>query len=616
MDTRPNMNQEWFEMRNFRRRKLSASVWIPLRSAQYIEQEGKFGFVGFREEFFGVGALAVSISERSEVDNLGWSEIGISHDHRGWVQEDRYIPADIYEYYQGKVVGLYLVLSQHFNHIDIRDWHLHQDFVVTLGLKREADVWVSPAEGYIEVVRLHRAEAGEPVLLEVRSEHLRDYLCARRMALYMTSYRSRMAVLEDAGHLLWSENLVREVGDVDHWEGRISEIHEGGNPFGGRTAVSHASRVDVDVEEDVPRVGPPTSDSVRFESWTMEYQGRKLYLVHGELWRNEWIEPATTSPRIRGDEVVSTVFFTTDADGARESGKALERHGRWLWFRPDVIMALAHRRGGGLGWHTKNTGWVRCAPDDSVIFGINKLGLVNIYAKDIALLPEWEQKIWAGYNIGPEGGVSEELLSAQMRAVPANTQAPEEFLPEIIGFLNHLAVRNFNFKLFRDHEHIPFLLERAHRFRAVDKEGLYSLAKDLARLTADSLDIGAIQKLVSPPKGAKWGSLKSLEHLLALRIASDAARQMLSPLVGIFELRNADAHLPGSQLDDSLALSGVDKSLPTIFQGYQLLHGCISSLYHVADVLEHWVDQEIESSPAVREEPILPRGNGGDGDNP
>jgi hypothetical protein len=71
---------------------------------------------------------------------------------------------------------------------------------------------------------------------------------------------------------------------------------------------------------------------------------------------------------------------------------------------------------------------VSCSPDCGVHFGMNRLPLINAYAKDVALLPEWQQRIWAGHNVGPEGGVSEELLASQVRAQPARTQAPEEFL--------------------------------------------------------------------------------------------------------------------------------------------------------------------------------------------
>jgi hypothetical protein len=54
--------------------------------------------------------------------------------------------------------------------------------------------------------------------------------------------------------------------------------------------------------------------------------------------------------------------------------------------------------------------------------------VINIYAKDIALLPDIQQQIYATFNVGPEGGISEELLAFQARAAPASTQAPEAYL--------------------------------------------------------------------------------------------------------------------------------------------------------------------------------------------
>jgi hypothetical protein len=223
-----------------------------------------------------------------------------------------------------------------------------------------------------------------------------------------------------------------------------------------------------------------------------------------------------------------------------------------------------------------------------VHFGVNSLGLINIYAKDIALLPEWQQKIWAGYNVSPEGKVSEELLASQMKAVPANTQAPEAFLKNGLNLLNELSQKKLGILLFKDHDYTPQLLHTLHRFRAIDKAGLYALAKDVARLTADSIDAAAIQTIVSPPKGTKWGSLKSLENLIASKIDPKIARSMLSPLVRVYELRHADAHLPSSEVDAALALVGVDQSFPFIQQGYQLLRACVDSIYGIAEVLCRW----------------------------
>jgi hypothetical protein len=246
---------------------------------------------------------------------------------------------------------------------------------------------------------------------------------------------------------------------------------------GEKTAVFHIARTDVDPEEDVPVFGLPTDDNVTSKSWTKEHSGRKLYRVEGELWRTEWIEPASQSPIVRGDELPPSVFFITDAEGKQENRKTLVAGRRWLWFRPEVMPALAHRRGGSLHWYTRDTGSVGCSPDYSVHFGVNTLGLINVYAKDIALLPEWQQKVWSGYNVSPEGKVSEELLASQMKADPANTHAPEEFLAKGLSRLNDLAKAKLGITIIRQHDQIPDLIAHAHRFRATDKEGLFALSR-------------------------------------------------------------------------------------------------------------------------------------------
>ena len=135
----------------------------------------------------------------------------------------------------------------------------HQDLVIALRLKREGDIWVSPDEGYIEVARLQRDDDGSPFLLEFRAEHLKDYLCARNMALYVTSYRNRDFISDDASFITWCDNPLCESKGGDRWEGRVSEIHEGGSPFGSSTAVFHVTRDDFDTEEDVPTIELPTN---------------------------------------------------------------------------------------------------------------------------------------------------------------------------------------------------------------------------------------------------------------------------------------------------------------------------------------------------------------------
>lgn len=589
------MNQDWFEMSDIRRRKLKSSVWIPLRAVQELQKNGRYGFLGYKKEFFGTGTVAVPIDQKDAASKLGWEDIGIKHNHSGFYDDGKYIAADVYEDYKGKFIGVNLVLDQHLNNVEVSEWHLHQDFVVTLGLKREKDVWVCPNEGYIQVARLYRGKNGQPTLIEVRAEHLKDYLCARNLGLYTTSYYSRDEVTDNASFIVWKNRSGEDKTRTDHWKGRVMEIHEGGHPFGEKVAVLHVSRTDVDESDDIPDISSiPTDQNIQSSSWEKSFEGRKLFMVMGNLWRNEWIEPAKVSHRIKRDAHPPSTFFVVDEQGNKEAKDTLIAGGKWLWFKPEVIMSLVHRRGGSLEWYTRDTGSVSCCPDCTVSFGINRLGLVNVYSKDVALLPEWQQQIWVGHNVGSEGGVSEELLASQVRAKPARTQAPEEFLKKGIERINLLSQKQLNISIFRDHEILRELFKKTHRFRAVDKAGLYALAKDVARLTADNIDTAAIKNILNPPKDEKWGSLKTLENLLAAKIGSDYARSILSAIVGAYELRHADAHLPSSQLDEALTLLKVDNSLPTIFQGYQLLDACVSSIHGVVKVLQEWDTLEKE----------------------
>ena len=349
------VNQGWFEMTNIRRRNLAAAAWIPLRAARAFERLGKFGFVGFREDWFGAASLAVPTDNRSDALTLSWHAIGTRHNHAGFVDNGRYVPADVYEDRQGRFAGVRLVLNQLDVGAEGSKWHLHQDFIITLGLTREGDKWIRPDEDYIEVARLIRASDGSPVLLEARASHLRDYLCARSMGLVVSSYRDRSEIIEDGSHVSWAADDVDEKGEHDRWVGRRMAIHEGGRePYGTSMFATHLSRTDVNPEDDVPVLGFPTDASLQSRSWTRQFDGRKLYRISGELWRTEWLEPASQSPIVRGDEPSASVSFLIDAAGTQVTIDELVDSARWLWFRPAVVPALIDRRGGSLKWYTRD----------------------------------------------------------------------------------------------------------------------------------------------------------------------------------------------------------------------------------------------------------------------
>jgi hypothetical protein len=527
----------------------------------------------------GSASLAVPLKKRDAAASLGWGNLNLMHDHCGSANGSRYVAADEYDGKQLKG-AIPLVMAQSGNSAEPPTWHLHPDLVITLKLKREGNIWAAMDEDYIEVVRLKLDKDNRPRLLEMRAEQLKDYLCARRMVLRMSWYLERQAIVEAEPDFNWPKPD-GTYKDGERWEGRIHAIHEGGEPFGESMAVMRLTRTNLDFDEDVPRIG--TSDDTATSSFTRKLSDkRKLYRVAGEVWRAEWVEPGARSTRIRGDEPHPPISFVVDAAGTKKIAKSLIGSGRWLWFKPEVIPALIDRRGGSLEWYTRETGGVKGSPDYRIHFGINSLGLVNAYAKDVALLPEWLQRVWAGFNVSPEGKVSAELFSAQGQAVPARTQAPESFLPAGIAGLNDAFAKRFGTALFRPRTGSSEEFKSCHRFKALSASGLYGLAKDLVRAVVEHVDTAALHKIVAPPEKEIWASLKSLERVLATVTGEKSARAALGPLHSIYNLRLADAHIVSKDIEEAYALAHVDRELPFVMQGRDLLITCVTSLRAIA----------------------------------
>lgn len=578
---------DWFAMTDLRRRNLAASVWIPLRASETKVLAGNSGLPGSKEEVLAVGCVAVPIARRTEAEKLSWSDIGVSNEGRPYAFSDgRYKTCDAYQYNDGEDFAVNLVMDQSFDGACPRLWHVNQDLILALGLKQEGDVWIKPDEAFVEVMRQRRDADGRVSAIEIKSEYLRDYLAARRMALRLYSYRRRMEVMLDASHIPWSGKDIEEDKPHDRFEARVWAVGGDGDVHGASVAVFQAWRTDVDDEEDVPQFGQETNGNTATRSTRFTREGEKFYRVQSALWRGEWVEPAPRSERVRGDEPEQHLAYVVDAGGARKLGDELndEDIGCYLWFDPKVINALSSRRGGGLDWHTEQTGSVWCSPSYRVHFGVNSAGLISVYAYDVARLPMWQQRIWAGHNVTPNGPPSSELLSAQMRTAPAKTVAPEQALLRAMEMLDSAVEARTGTKLFKAHDATEDIIRTIHRFRATDEQGLLSLAKDIARVVADRIDVGPLRQLVAPPKGENWGSLKSLEKALATLAPDTQAHALMGPLFGIYELRLADAHLPSTETEAAFAKVGVDRTALGIVQGQQLIAAAASALRNAYDV--------------------------------
>lgn len=527
------MRQEWFEFGDVH--PLQRRPWIPLRQSTEVEEAPEVPGVFRTLNYCGRSTAAIATEHRALAEQLDWSDLDLGND-RPEIREDRYLPADtlLARNWQD-VIGVKLVVDQYVEHEGEHIWHLHHDLVIALGLVREDDTWFRPEEGWAEVARLSRDNDGKPVLLEIRSEFLGDYLSARRMGLYVSSYFERRATVSALPSFTWLPDGYERENGRDRLEGRAY------------------------VDDFAP-------------------EGERQ-IVSGALWRTEWFEPLGLSTRTRGDADPVTTTFAPDATGVRMTPAQLRGAITYLHFRPELVSALASYRGHAMGWYSRDTGSIG-ATRSGIHFGVNDLGRITIFGKDINRLDAWEQRIWSAFNVAPEGGVSTELWAAQMQVNPAATEAPEWVLGATLNNFNAALADHLGAHPLRDHESIPQLLRRAHRFRGIDQDGILALAKDLARLFMERIEVDLVCGHLTFAQGEKKpGSLKALERLLTLSIPEADARAMMAPLFGIYDLRLADAHLGGeAKITSGLERAGVDVSGPTVIQARQMLDGFVSAL--------------------------------------
>lgn len=92
----------------------------------------------------------------------------------------------------------------------------------------------------------------------------------------------------------------------------------------------------------------------------------------------------------------------------------------------------------------------------------------------------------------------------------------------------------------------------------------------------------------------RFAPLKTLENLLVLKIPKEKAKEITAPLVGVYELRHGDAHLPSSEINNAFDLILVDRTLPSVIQGNQILFTCVNNLHIILNMIQNWIDIEVE----------------------
>lgn len=586
------MDQAWILQKKETRRTFANSTWVPLR-ASCSDEKGNVKNIGYISEFFGCGSVAFPLEKRKIAETLGWGDLGLSRDVGPHAYDDGYYSSiEQYQYNDRDPIGINLVFTHHQPIIGLNKWIINPDLIVALRLVKEGDNWVRPEEDFCVVIREFFDSKGNHRLIEIKREFLVDYLAARGLSLRLSYYRQRVEnvfKIEDSSYV-GLENF-REQRDEGEFELLIRDLE---NIYGGGWASFRVWRTDVDEEEDAPVMGPENSENTESESSEGHIQGYLGVRIEGEFWRDEWIEHQGVSVRVRGDVDINLPNFIVETDGKRVSSADLNNEdiGRWLWFRPSIINELLNHRGFSLKWYTAETGGIQSTSGYATHFGINTADLITVYACDIARLDSWEQHIWAAHNIAPEGKVSVELLSAQVKAQVASTYAVEDLLFHSMRLLEKGFRKKLDIDVYTHDIDDIGLTQCISRFMSRDRASLLRLAKELIRVFSDRLNVNALRTLSTHKDKGRLGSNKLLEDILAQKIGIDKARKLFGVIAGTYDMRLGDAHPTSSKIEDALKLANIHEGYSFLRQGEQLISNFGQTIWWIGKLLFEQTEAE------------------------
>lgn len=589
-------NEDWILQTKETRRTFAKSTWIPLRALSN-EQKGNCEKIGYMSEYFGCGTVALPHESIDMGDKLSWHAIGIGQDVEPYVYDDGYYKSiDQYEYNDKECIGLNLVFNYPQPIVGGRKWMLNPDLIVALGLIKEGDNWVRPEEDFTIVARELFDEKGNHTLIEIKKEYLLDYLAARNHSLRLSYYRQRV---ENVYSLETSPYKDLTSHQEQRYDGRFELLtRDLDDVYGGTWSLFRVWRTDVDEEEDAPVMEAENDKNTTSESSQGNRTGLKGIRVEGEFWRDEWVHHKNISTRVRRDTDQTLPLFITETDGATMKSVDLndEDIGRWLWFRSSIVNELLSHRGFSLKWYTSETGGIKSTSGYQTHFGINSSDFITVYASDIARLATWEQKVWAAYNVLPEGKVSSELLLAQVKAQVAPTHAAEFLLFKSIEMLEISFKNKYGIDLFLNKIDETQLTKEISRFSSTDQTSLLRLAKELIRIFSERLNKSALKDLSTHPKKKELGSNKLLEDILAQKVGAEEARKVFGVIAGTYDMRIGDAHPTSSKISDALKLAQIDESSSFLRKGEQLILNFGQAIWFIGKLLFEEPNEQVTTS--------------------
>ena len=475
------------------------------------------------EEIFRVRSIFAPMTNKMELFSV-WHDID-SDNVYPCVDRKHYCKPGTYylDSSRGREAGEYGVYSYITARGETSELIINPDIVAALGLVRSADSWVRPSECGKEVIKIERNKEGKIVRISVRTELLKDYLCARGMGLYVEEFRHRQEQDFDGNQIGWTrspcieEKIARDGNGRYEWKGWMFK-HEDEHSW-----------------DDVQTVKGPILSLPSY------------YRIEGQLWKQFWVKPGQLSSRVADDKLGLKFYVKPNGEEHEISPLDSNEYGHiYLFFNVATVRKMQDA-GLSIKWKTRDVFTIQPPSGESIMCGISTKGKIFMISADVARQDGWLQLLLHSENVRPEeqdGIVGCELFQNQMMCEYLHTKAPENEFPRLMKSLSDVFKQRTGVTLWQEIDTGDTTIAFVSRFYAIDQDGYVVLAKYITQAMIERLDVTNLKKIINGRfETAQLGSIGLLVYVLKSLDDRIDAEDTVVFMRKINSLRQIDAHL-------------------------------------------------------------------------
>lgn len=561
----PMNEQAWFEMVDVKRTIYGDGEWTPLWVYE-VSRSGDMFSAPYEEEICRIRTLFSPVTNKVELFER-WLDLD-SDAVYACVDKGHYRKPGFYYSNSSTepAMGEYAVLSYDIGNSQQGGLLINQDLVVALKLISNNGNWIRPSNCNLVVIKTEKDSSGRVTSIQVRTEYLRDYLCARGMGLYIEEFRHRQEHSGDGRSIMWRTSpTVEEMSLASgygkyEWKGWMFK-HDDKYTWREIDGIDNGL-----------------------------LGAQQYYRVEGQLWKQHWVTPSQTSPRVAND-VVALEYYVKP-NGEKHTISALdddEFGGLYLFFKSDIVRHVM-LAGIDIVWESRDVFCIKFPDGQGVLFGTCQSGKCFCIAADIARMGFWEQNLVYGDNIRPEDPseyVDSELFRNQMMCEYLHTKAPEVEFVRLLNKLEDVFQEKTGVKLWQDIDSSECVMKDVTRFCSDDQNGFVRLAKNITVAMIERLNSKALRHYIDGR--VETNQLKSIDLLVAtislIDSKMDGGKQVEFMRV-INSIRQADAHLmPQADIEKRIGTIEMKHHLSWIGKGACLIEYANQGLERLISVL-------------------------------